>query len=292
MLMDFIKRMGEDHVSAYAAQTAYFTMLSFIPIIMLLLALMKYTPVSEAMIQKVFSENVPGAVYPMILGIIDDVYNRSTSLIPVTAIATAWSAGKGVLAMTRGFNCIYKVNETRNYIALRLRSAVYTVLLIASVVLSLSIMVFGNQLHELFRGRFPVLEQITACIISFRTLLMLGVLVLFFTFIYRFLPNRRAAILLQVPGAMFTAAAWSGFSFFFSIDVDQYSNDSRTYGSLTTLIIVMLWLYACMYIVMIGAAINSYYEGKFREMRERARRKKFIRREARRLEESEEGAKV
>lgn len=42
----------------------------------------------------------------------------------------------------------------------------------------------------------------------------------------------------------------------------------------------MLWLYICMYIVMIGAAINSYYEGKFREFEERARRRRFVRREA------------
>ena len=48
----------------------------------------------------------------------------------------------------------------------------------------------------------------------------------------------------------------------------------------STLIVVMLWLYICMYIVMIGAAINSYYEGKFREFEERARRRRFVRREA------------
>ena len=48
----------------------------------------------------------------------------------------------------------------------------------------------------------------------------------------------------------------------------------------STLIVVMLWLYICMYIVMIGAAINSYYKGKFREFEERARRRRFVRREA------------
>ena len=47
IVWNFIKRMERDHVSAYAAQAAYFIMLSFIPIIMLLLALLKYTPVTR-----------------------------------------------------------------------------------------------------------------------------------------------------------------------------------------------------------------------------------------------------
>lgn len=275
MVREFLNRMRTDHVAAYAAQAAYFTMLSFIPIIMLLLALLTYTPVNQAMILRLFSENVPDAVYPMIMNVLNDVYRRSNSMIPVTAVVTAWSAGRGVLALTTGFNCIYEVNETRGYVRLRIRSTIYTVLFIVAVVLSLSVMVFGNPIHELFQSKIPFLGHITGIIISFRTMLMLGVLVLFFMIIYRFLPNRKAAFLLQAPGAMFTAAAWSGFSFFFSLYVDRFANYSRIYGSLTTLIIAMLWLYACMYIVMIGAAINSYYEEKFRAFREKTRKKKL-----------------
>ncbi len=217
IVWNFIKRMERDHVSAYAAQAAYFIMLSFIPIIMLLLALLKYTPVTQAELQRIFEGGVPDSVYPMILQIINEVYSRSSTLIPMTALVTVWSAGRGVLALTRGFNCIYKVDETRNYVRLRIRSSGYTVLFIISVVLSLTVMVFGNAIHELFSSRLKIFAHITGLIISVRTIMMLCILVTFFTLIYRFLPNRRGApILLQVPGAMFTAAAWSGFSFFFS----------------------------------------------------------------------------
>ena len=59
IVWNFIKRMERDHVSAYAAQAAYFIMLSFIPIIMLLLALLKYTPVTQAELQRIFEGGVP-----------------------------------------------------------------------------------------------------------------------------------------------------------------------------------------------------------------------------------------
>ena len=72
IVWNFIKRMERDHVSAYAAQAAYFIMLSFIPIIMLLLALLKYTPVTQAELQRIFEGGVPDSVYPMILQIINE----------------------------------------------------------------------------------------------------------------------------------------------------------------------------------------------------------------------------
>lgn len=275
---NFMDRMRRDHVGAYAAQAAYFIMLSFIPIIMLMLGLLQYTPVRQSDLQRIFYESVPQPVYPMILLVLEEVYARSSALIPTTAIVAAWSAGRGMLALTRGFNCIYEVNETRSYVILRLRSTMYTILFILSVVLTLLLLVFGNPIHALILDRFPWLSHISGMLISFRTLLTLGILVLFFTLIYRFLPNRRASLILQLPGAMFTAAAWSASSFLFSVYVDYFGNYSKIYGSLTTLILMMLWLYMCMYIVMLGAAVNSYYEEKFREFREKARRKRFVRR--------------
>ena len=277
LVRDFLKRMKDDHVGAYASQAAYFMMLSFIPIIMLLLALIKYTPVTETMIQRLLNESMPAAVYPMVMSIVEEVYNRSVNLIPVTILVALWSSGRALLAISRGLNRIYGVSETRNYIALRVRSTIHTVFMLVSIVLSLTVLVFGNMIHELIQRRIPIIAHITGFVISARTLIMLTALVMFFTLIYRYLPNRKAPLLLQVPGAVFTASAWSGFSFVFSLYVDWFGNYSRIYGSLTTLILVMLWLYACMYIAMIGAAVNSYYEAKFQEFHEIARRKKFIR---------------
>ena len=60
------------------------------------------------------------------------------------------------------------------------------------------------------------------------------------------------------PGAVFTSVAWAVFSYVFSIYLEYASNMSVLYGSLTTLVVVMLWLYFCMYLLFIGAEINQY----------------------------------
>ena len=78
------------------------------------------------------------------------------------------------------------------------------------------------------------------------------------------LPNRKATLKSQVPGAILIAAGWSLFSYFFSIYFDTFPGFSNMYGSLTALIMVMLWLYICMNLLLYGAEINAYFEKQFR----------------------------
>ena len=73
------------------------------------------------------------------------------------------------------------------------------------------------------------------------------------------LPNRKADLRSQLPGSILCALAWSVFSFGLSVYVD-YFNGFSMYGSLTTIALLMLWLYFCMYILMICAELNDVYE--------------------------------
>ena len=101
----------EDHVGAYAAQSAYFFMLCMIPIILLLITMVQYTPVTKADVMTAVIQVFPTSVDSMITSIVNQVYNQSSGIIPITVVVALWSAGKGVLAMTSGLNCVYKCNH-------------------------------------------------------------------------------------------------------------------------------------------------------------------------------------
>ena len=76
--------------------------------------------------------------------------------------------------------------------------------------------------------------------------------------IYAYIPNKKLRFTWQIPGAVFSAVVWNVFSWAFSIYVTRV-NDFNTYGNLATIVIIMLWMYMCMYIIMIGAFINRYF---------------------------------
>ncbi len=274
-ILGFANRLAEDRVSAYASQAAYFILLSFIPILMLLMTLVQYTPITQEIVTDIILQIVPdnADLRAFFLNIINEVYNKSASIVPISAVFTLWSAGKGVQALNNGVNAIYHVSETRNYVVMRFRSAIYTLLFIVAVAGTLLVLVFGNTIQGLLTVYIPVLARITAYIIGMRTGVSLLVLILFLLMIYRFLPNRKVHLRNQIPGAVVGAVAWSLFSLGFSVYLDVYDGMSNMYGSLTTIILVLLWLYFIMFITLIGAEINAYFEEKIRRMNELAKEK-------------------
>ena len=245
------------HVGAYAAQSAYFFMLCMIPIILLLLTLVQYTPVTKADVMTAVMQVFPSSVDSLMISIVNQVYNQSMGIIPVTIIVALWSAGKGVLAMTSGLNCIYECPETRSYIFIRIRSTIYTVLFIIVILLLLVVSVFGNSLNIFISTHAEFLEPLADWMIDKRALITPVVLMGFSLLIYKFLPNRKDRFVKQLPGAVFAAIGWMVISWVFSVYVDVFQGFSSMYGSLTTIVLIMLWLYFCMYSILLGGEFNK-----------------------------------
>ena len=83
--------------------------------------------------------------------------------------------------------------------------------------------------------------------------------VLLFVFtmmIYKFLPNLIVQLKVQLMGAAFSAVGWMIVSWIFSVYLNIFKGFSSMYGSLTTIVLIMLWLYFCMYILLLGGEVN------------------------------------
>ncbi len=259
-IVKFVIKLDRDHLGAYSSQSAYFIILSFIPFLLLLMTLIRYLPITSELTTDGILSVLPESVQIFIMNIIDEVYAKTGAVVPITAIVSLWSAGKGFQALTNGLNVINGVQETRNYIYMRVRSILYTIVFIASIVLTLFLLVFGRSIQRLLTEFWPFVAEITNFILQFSTIITMFVLAVAFLLFYTFLPNRKQHIKKQIPGALFTAVAWSAFSFGFSMYFDYFKGFTDMYGSLTTIILLMLWLYFCMYLFLIGAEINVILE--------------------------------
>lgn len=256
---------ANDHTGAYAAMSAFFFVLSLIPIILLLLTLVQYTPLTKIDVMSAVANVVPESITPAILAIVNQVYNQSVAVIPITVIVAMWSAGRGVLAVTAGLNCIYKSQETRNYLYLRIRATFYTVSFIVVIVVTLVVLGFGNSISLFVEEHVPIASHVTKFLIEIRTITIFFGLIVFSLCIYKFLPNRKDRLFAQLPGAVFTAVGWLFTSFFVSKYMEIFKGFEDMYGSLTTIVLIMLWLYFSMYIMLLGGKVNMYFQEKSRE---------------------------
>lgn len=257
--LDFSAQMRKQNIGAYAASIAFFLFLSVVPMLMAICMVIPYTPLTEENLVDAVTDVTPDVVDALAESLIADVYDRSSGVLSVAVIATIWSAAKGVMAMMRGLNAVNGVEEKRGYIEIRLIACLYTLVMLLVVILSLFIMVFGDQLVKLALHRLPQLRLVISFAMNFRFLVVWAVLALLFAAMYTYVPDRKSHFRDQIPGAVFAAVVWSAFSWGFSIYL-TYGSGYGIYGSLSIIIIVLIWMYFCMYIIMVGAYLNKYFE--------------------------------
>ena len=257
----FSKKIQNDNVNAFAAQSALFTLISFFPLIMVILNLLQFLPISSEEFIELLLQAFPEIFEPYVKEIVKDLYEKSSgTMLTITLITSIWSASKGALSLVRGLNGVYNIEETRNYVVLRMISFFYTIAMIGLVLSSLFLLVLGNTLYQILLKFMPWLRTLLNLFIHTRTIVFLCFMILFFMLIYKAIPARKSSLMIQLPGAVFSSFAWMLFSYAFSFYFNHFGNYSYMYGSLTAIVLIMLWLYFCMYILFLGGEINHFFE--------------------------------
>lgn len=253
----FNRKINGDFISAFSAMASFFVIISIFPFVMLLLTLLQYLPITETTMLYTLTEIFPKSVNSLIVTIVTEVYGKTSgTFISIITISALWSSSRGVLAIIKGLNSVYDINETRNFITLRVISTIYTFLLAVVFIITIVILIFGNRLYIWIESRIPILKDFALLIISIRTIAGLCILTLAFLLIYVVIPNRKTKIYKELPGALVSAFGWMGFSYLYSFYIDNMSNYTNTYGSLAAIVLFMLWFYSCMYILFMGGEIN------------------------------------
>ncbi len=270
-LSDFIKKCRiignkytKDEITVYAAQASFFLVLASFPFVMLLLTLIQFIPsVSKSDLLQTLVNIMPNMLDSLVISIINDLYMKSPgTMLSVTALTALWSSSRGIMGIERGLNRIYGAAKRRNYFLRRLICTGYTLLFMLVCVVSLALLVFGNSIQELFIFFFPIIGHLIQRIISFRSLLSTILFLFAFVMLYTLVPAKKQNPWQQLPGAIFAAICWLLFSYSFSLYFSNFSNYSYMYGSLTAVVLFMLWLYFCICILFIGAEINVHLNQK------------------------------
>ena len=260
-VFDIIHNIIKDGVSAYSAHAAFFVTVSFIPFIMLLISMIGFLPIEEAQALQSIVSVFPKGTRELVTSFITESYKKSgTALVSITAVSTLWAASIGVFSVVRGLNRVFCADETRNFIIVRFMSMIYTLFIMILLVSCLTIFVFGDTLTKWLSNLIPWLFDIALVIQSVRMIVGTAVLVLFFMIMYSVIPNRKAKLLSQLPGAVLGSVGWIGFSYAFSYYYENLANYSYVYGSLSVLVFFMLWLFICIYILFVGAEVNKCIE--------------------------------
>jgi len=262
--MKFANNLSDNSVGAYSAQAAFFIITSFFPFMLLMVSLLQFIPIDTSEIQETLSDEVlPIVGGDFISSIIREVTTRATpgALLGAAGISAIWAASRCLISIIQGLNKVYSCESKRSWYKLRLISVVYVFVLQFLLIISLGILVFGEQINDRLAEEFNLLV-LTHSAINQRWIITFLLLILFFMLAYKFVPERKTHLLNEMPGAVLSAVGWLGFSALFSIYIDDFSDFGAVYGSLAAAVILMLWLYFCMFILFVGAQFNVWLQNK------------------------------
>lgn len=248
--------LSDQKVPLYAANASFFLILSVFPVLVILLALIRYTGMQVETFTDLISEVVPGALMPMVNRLVLSAYvNSSGTMLSVSAVAALWSASRGMYSFVTGLNAIYDVKENRGYLRTRLISMGYTFAFLLVLLLTLVLHVFGADLLRMLE-ELPI-PAFLLNLLDLRVFLLLILQTALFCAMFMVLPNERNRLGESLPGALLASLGWQIFTNLYSVYSQKFTAYASIYGSVYVVALGMLWLYFCICIVFYGGVLNK-----------------------------------
>ena len=260
---DVLQRTKEevrtDNVSVLAGGVAFYWMLSLFPFA--IAALSVYGLVADPddvtkMVQQV-QGTVPDSVGQLLqdqLGSIAESSKGSLTFGLVGSVLFAlWSASKGASALIKATNVAFDEKETRGFLRLRAMALLLTVVFLVVMVLSIALIAVVPNLVEgtPFDTVFSVLRWPALAVVA-----VIGLAAL-----YRYAPDRDEPRWQWVSvGAVVATVLWLVGSSLFSVYANNFGNFNETYGTLSAVIVLLLWLSLTAFVILLGAEINAETE--------------------------------
>lgn len=261
-VFSFMKQLFQkiklDDVQGISAQLTYYLILSLFPFLIFIMTLIGYAHISIEDRIAELQQIMPAEAVSIIEEILQDVSEgRSEALLSFGMLATLWAASKGINAIIKGLNRAYDIDESRVFWKIRGIAFLATMIIGVVVLLSILLLVLGSWLKtQIFLlADLPYGLQKVWDLLQY--IIPLFVLFVVFTLLYWIAPSRRLTLKEVMPGAMFSTIGWITTSILFSIYVNQFSDFTKTYGSLGGVMILLIWLYISSIIILVGGEINA-----------------------------------
>ena len=290
IFLAYIRRLKRDDLSTYAAQIAFFSILSIVPFLLLISMWLGNTDLLDLPGLLTMIENT-GALPQSGIDLLRSVLvglEGSVGLFSISALMVFWSSSRMIRSVMTGIHMAYRERDSRSIILKYLYSILYTILLSIGIVLILVMTVFGERIWAMFYSLGfddRVVELVwTLC----RMIVPVIILLIIFWSLYTVLPIRKVHVLDSLPGALLSTVALLVVSQVFSFFVNNGNGYSVLYGGLSSFTAILLWFYLFGYILMLGMELNAVmaelpeyqsYRQTRRQLRARQRQTKKLRRQ-------------
>ena len=239
------------------ANLAFFLVLSVIPIIVLIGLIASTFSISIDYIIDFLNSNLPSQIADIFITFIDGKgIDFNVGFFTITAFILASNGPHSIIVTS---NTLYNFKQG-SYLNRRIKALILTILLVLLFIFIAIVLAFGNIiLKAIFE--IGILKNISQLVYLLFVYLKwpIAFFIIFFTvkLIYTIAPDSNIPSRCVNKGAIFTTLGWILVTAIYSYYVSHFSKYDIFYGSLSNIIILMMWIYFLSYILVLGIAINS-----------------------------------
>ena len=258
ILMDYIKllikRIIRNNVFSMSAEVSYFSIMSFFPFLIFLVSLISILSINSINVLYGIAGFLPSATRKIVLDNINLIYSASSpSVLSFGLIISLIFASNGVNTMTRALNRAYDIQEHRGFIKLQLIAVTYTIIISILSILFFMMFVYWQYLE----GKYLEFGIIKTFSFILQIIALVSIMFFSLTLVYKFMIAQRLKWKHTIWGAAFaTLSLLAGF-WLFTYYSENLWGYSRIYGTIGSVIVLLVWLYISASIIIIGGEINA-----------------------------------
>jgi membrane protein len=261
---DFLKKtitkLGENDTSERAASVSYSLILAVFPTVIFLFTLIPFIPVDnlEDKIMGFFSRALPGDTFSSVDTTIRDIISQPRGgVLSLGFLLALYSATSGLVALMNAFNSSHRSEDSRGFFKIRGIAVGLTFTLALALVLAIVGLIVGGVISD-YLLKFGILNNVifVYLLAIARYLVVFGVFVAAVSVIYRYGPDVNMKWSFVTPGSVIASALIVLTSLAFSFYVSNFGSYNKVYGSIGTLIALMIWINLIALLLIMGFEMN------------------------------------
>jgi membrane protein len=262
VIKEAIQDFLDDDMETHAAALAYQVLFSLFPFIIFLIALLGFLNLSDffAWLQQQAAAVFPDQAMDQVNRVINELQKPQGGLLSAGAIIALWTASVGTRTVMHALNVAYNVKESRPIWKRFPLSILYTIGIAAMMIIAATLLVIGPEAIQWLAERVG-LEQLFVILWTWlRWPVILLLLITAVTLVYYVAPNVEQEFRFITPGAVISVIAWIAASLGFDFYVRNFADYSVMYGSIATIMVLLLYFFISAAVLLFGAEVNSVIE--------------------------------
>lgn len=260
-LKALLKRFNEAEVVNNSIVLAYYLLLSFFPLVMLLGTLLPLFQIRVNTVLEYIETAVPETIYNITEPIVKDFLGSGNGeLFSFSLVMTVFSASQAVAAFQRTVNRAYGVAKYQNPIINRVVSFFLTVVIIAIMAVLVFLFSFGQTLVSYLTPILNLPTHLFALVGQLKWPVTIVGLFVGLSLLYYLVPNAKIRFKYVIPGSVFATIGTMVLSQVFSFYLRIFARSVTSYKTLGTFIAIMFWLNFSAMIIMFGGVLNATWQ--------------------------------